>query len=160
MIDAVIFLTNVSRSLTQTERELLQDLKIQLNGGKESEPANNLFLVGNFMDLVRTEKGREQVKQRIERFLNGDNSIIIGDNRIHFISAQAALDAVLKGNEDEYLRSFNHFKNSIEKFLINERGTLRLKRSVTEIQDLIQKCFNALKQAEKVLDGKRMFEKF
>ena len=60
-IDAAIFLTNASRSLTQGERDLLQDLKIQLNHGDENQPANNLFIVGNFMDMVRTEKGREQV---------------------------------------------------------------------------------------------------
>jgi len=36
--DAVIFLANASRPLTQGERDLMQDLKVQLNGGKTDEP--------------------------------------------------------------------------------------------------------------------------
>ncbi|WP_414571804.1 dynamin family protein [Nostoc sp. CCY 9925] len=85
--DAVIFLTNASRPITQVERDLLHDVRIQLNHGKENEPANNIFVVGNFIDLVRSEKGREQVRQRIERFVQGQNPIVTGENRVHFISA-------------------------------------------------------------------------
>lgn len=153
-IDAAIFLTNVSCSLTQCERDLLQELKIKLNHGKENEPANNLFIVGNFMDMVQTEKGREQVKQRIERFVQGDKPLITGENRVHFISAQAALAALLKGEENEYLKTFHHFTKSIEKFLINERGTIKIKRSVSDINYLIQKGLDGLEQAEQILDGK------
>ncbi|MBD2360716.1 dynamin family protein [Anabaena minutissima FACHB-250] len=151
--DAVIFLTNVTRSLTQTERELLQDLRTQLNGGKESEPANNLFVVGNFMDLVRTDKGREQVRQRIERFLQGDNPLIIGENRIHFISAQSALDSMLEGYENDSLKDFHNFTQSIEQFLTNERGILKINLSVADINNLIEKSFRELKQYEQLLDG-------
>lgn len=152
--DAVIFLTNASRSLTQGERDLLQDLKIQLNHGKENEPANNLFVVGNFMDLVRTEKGREQVQERIKRFVQGENPLITGENRVHFISAQSALDAFLQGNEDEYSKSFDNFTQSIENFLINERGIIKNNRSVADINYLVQKTLNGLEQAEQILDGK------
>lgn len=152
--DAVIFLTNASRSLTQGERDLLQDLKIQLNHGNENEPANNLFVVGNFMDLVRTEKGREQVQERIKRFVQGENPLISGENRVHFISAQSALDAFLQGNEDEYSKSFDNFTQSLENFLINERGVIKNNRSVADIGYLVQKTLNGLEQAEQILDGK------
>jgi hypothetical protein len=152
--DAVIFLTNATRSLTQGERELLLDLKTQLNGGNKNEPADNLFVVCNFMDLVRTEKGREQVQQRIERFVKGQIPLVTGNNRIHFISAQAALDAIHLGNEDEYLISFQFFTQSLEKFLTLERGTLKAKRLATEIQTLIQKYIDGLHQAEDTLNGK------
>ncbi len=152
--DAVIFLTNASRSLTLGERNLLQDLRTQLNYGKANEPANNLFVVGNFMDLVRTEKGREQVQQRIERFVQGQSPIVVGENRVHFISAQAAMDAILKGSEDDYLRAFEGFKQSLEKFLTLERGTLKIKHSITEVKGLIQKGLDGLHQAEDALDGK------
>ncbi len=153
-IDAAIFLTNASRSLSEGERDLLQDLKIQLNHGDENKPANNLFLVGNFMDLVRTEKGREQVQERIKRFVQGENPLITGENRIHFISAQSALNAFLQGNEDEYSKTFHNFTKSIEKFLINERGVIKNNRSVADIDYLVQKTLNGLKQAEQILDGK------
>ncbi|MGI2904050.1 dynamin family protein [Tolypothrix sp. VBCCA 56010] len=152
--DAVIFLTNASRSLTQGERDLLQDLKIQLNYGKENEPANNLFVVGNFMDLVRTEKGREQVQERIKRFVQGENPIITGKNRVHFISAQSALNAFLQGNEDEYSKSFDNFTQSVENFLINERGVIKNNRCVADINYLVQKTLNGLEQAEQILDRK------
>jgi uncharacterized tellurite resistance protein B-like protein/GTPase SAR1 family protein len=153
-IDAAIFLTNASRSLTQGERDLLQDLKSQLNGGVPDKPADNLFVVGNFMDLVTTEKGREQVQQRIKRFVQGQNPIVAGENRVHFISAQLALKALLKGTEDEWVKRFQEFTQSIEKFLSVECGSLKLQQVVTRINDLIQSSFDDLHQAEEVLDGK------
>lgn len=152
--DAAIFLTNVSRSLTQGERELLQDLRTKLNYGKENEPADNLFVVGNFMDLVRTEKGREQVKQRIEKFVSGQNPIVIGENRVHFISAQAALDAMLQGIEDEYLQSFQNFTQSLERFLTFESGKVKIHQSIEQINRVINKSLNSLSQSEQTLEGK------
>lgn len=151
--DAVIFLTNASRPLTQGERDLLHDLKVHLNGGQETEPANNLFVTCNFIDLIRTEKGREQIKQRITKFVQGDNPIISGANRVHFISAQAALDAILEAREDEYLKDFRKFTSSIEKFLIFERGGLKNQRSNNDINNLIQKTLVFLHQSQNTLEG-------
>ncbi|MDZ7962490.1 MAG: dynamin family protein [Aulosira sp. DedQUE10] len=155
--DAAIFLTNASRSLTQGERDLLQDLKNQLNHGQENEPANNLFVVGNFIDLVRSDKGREQVRQRIEKFVLGQNPIVTGNNRVHLISAQATLDAILQGAENEYLQSFQNFTQSLEQFLTLESGRVKIKHSVTQINRIIQKCLDGLSQADKTLDGKIQF---
>jgi GTPase Era involved in 16S rRNA processing len=151
--DAVIFLANASRPLTQGERDLLQNLKVQLNCGKVDEPAENIFVAVNFMDLLRREKDRQDVRQRIERFVQGEN-IITGENRVHFISAQAALDAILEGTQDEYLKAFQSFSQSIEKFLTVDRGSLEIKQAVTRINDLIQEGLDGLQQAEKILDGK------
>lgn len=153
-VDAAIFLTNASRSLTEGERDLIQSLKSQLNGGFPDRPANNIFIVGNFIDLVRTDKGREQVQQRIDRFVRGQEPIVAGENRVHFISAQLSLNAILNGIEDEYRKSFENFTQSIENFLTVERGSLEIERSVTKINDLIQACFEGFKQAEEVLEGR------
>jgi len=152
--DAVIFLTNATRSLTLGERDLLQELRTKLNGGKDTEPADNIFVVGNFMDLVRTEKGREQVKQRIENFVQGEKPIVKGKNRVHFISAQAALDALKSDSEDEYLKSFRDFTQSLENFLTLERGQLKIKRAMHEVDCLVQQCFDGLNQAERNLESK------
>lgn len=152
--DAVIFLTNASRPLTQLERDLLQDVRNQLNYGKENEPANNIFVVGNFIDLVRSEKGREQVRQRIERFVQGQNPIVTGENRVHFISAQAALDAILCGTEDEYLKAFQNFTESIEKFLTFDSGIVKIKHSISQINQVIDKGLDGLYQSQDTLDGK------
>ncbi|MDJ0676530.1 MAG: dynamin family protein [Calothrix sp. MO_167.B42] len=152
--DAVIFLTNASRPLTQGERDLLQELKIHINSGQDDEPANNLFVVCNFMDLIRTEKGKEQIKKRITNFVQGETPIISGNNRIHFISAQAALDAILTDNKNEYLEHFTNFISSIENFLRFERGTLKLKRLHLILNTLMQKCSSTLNQAQDALAGK------
>ncbi|NJL63083.1 MAG: dynamin family protein [Methylacidiphilales bacterium] len=152
--DAIIFLTDVTRSLTQVERDLLQELKVKMNGGKETEIADNIFVVGNFMDLVRTEKGREQVKQRIENFVLGDKPIVAIKNRVHFISAQATLDALKSGSENEYLKTFQDFTHSLEDFLTMERGELKVKRAIDEVNSLLHQSFNGLNRAEDTLEGK------
>ncbi|MEH2262738.1 dynamin family protein [Nostoc sp.] len=154
--DAVIFLTNASCSLTQVERDLLHDLKNQLNlnYGRENEPVNNLFVVGNFIDLVRSDKGREQVRQRIERFVNGQNPIVAGENRVHLISAQATLEAILQGDENEYLKSFQNFTQSIDKFLTFDSGKLKIKHFITQINRVVQKSLDGFYQFEDILKGK------
>ncbi|MFY7804890.1 MAG: dynamin family protein [Limnoraphis robusta] len=152
--DVVIFVTNASRPLTQGERELLESLKNQLNGGNEREPANNLFILVNFWDLLRSENSRQQVQKRIENLVMVQNPIISGENRIHFISAQATLDAILAGTENEYLQSFAHFTQSVEKFLTEERGGLEVKKATTEVNQLIRSGLEGLHQAENLLEGK------
>lgn len=151
--DAAIFLMNASRPLTQGERDLIQDLRTQLNGGKTHEPASNLFVVVNFMDLLRSENGRQQVRQRIERFVQGQNPIVAGENRVHFLSAYYALNAILNGAEDEHLKRFQHFTQSIEKFLTTERGSIKLQQSTAGLKQLIQSCCNELHQYEDILEG-------
>ncbi|MGB3191069.1 MAG: dynamin family protein [Limnoraphis sp.] len=151
--DVVIFVTNASRPLTQGERELLESLKNQLNSN-EQEPANNLFMLVNFWDLLRSENSRQQVQKRIENLVMAQNPIISGENRIHFISAQATLDAILAGTENEYLQSFSHFTQSIEQFLTQERGILEVKKATTEVNKLIQSGLEGLHQAENLLQGK------
>lgn len=152
--DAVIFLSSALQVLTEAERELLNDLKPQLNDGNQNEPANNLFVVINFIDILRKEKDRQQVQQLVEKFVHGQNPIIHGKNRIHFISAQAALEAIVGGIEDDYLKSFQFFCQSLEKFLTNESGLIKLQQSVTEINRLIQLGLIELNQAENKLDKK------
>ena len=146
--DAVIFLTNASRPLTQGERELIEDLKTKLNGKDNNQAANNLFIVVNFMDLLRRETDRVSVRERIERFAYNNNPIITGENRIHFISAQAALDAMVEGYEDEYLDSFNCLTKSIETFLTSEIGSIKLNHNVNKVKSLIQ-SFQEQQQEEK-----------
>lgn len=153
-IDAVIFVTNASRALTQGERELLNNLRIQLNGGKDEEPANNLFIVCNFIDLISTEKSREQIKKRIHTIVEGDKPIITGKNRVHFISAQAALNAVMNGYEDEYKKSFDIFVKSIERFLVFERGRLKLQPLSEQLNQFIQKLIRKLNEFKDDLETK------
>lgn len=152
--DAAIFLTSASQVLTQGERDLLQDLQTHLNGGKADVPAENLFLVVNFWDMLRTETGRKQVQKRVLNIVQGQNPMITGENRVHFISAQKALEAILNGTEDEYLKTFQSFTQSIEKFLTLERGSLEIKQSLTKVNGLIQAGLDGLHRTEELFNSK------
>jgi replication fork clamp-binding protein CrfC/uncharacterized tellurite resistance protein B-like protein len=153
-IDAAIFVTNASRPLTQSERELLNQLRIELNGGKAEAPANNLFIVCNFIDLISTEKSREHIKNRIYTIVEGHEPIISGKNRVHFISAQAALNAVLNGYEDEYKKSFNDFVKALERFLVMERGKLKLQPLSEQLNNLIKKIIRKMNDFKDDLETK------
>lgn len=153
-VDAAIFLANASRPLTMGERELLQNLKVQLNDGKADYPASNLFILVNFMDLLRRERDQQQVRQLVENFVYGENIIPDGKNRLHFISAQATIDAILDGEETEYLESFRSFTRSLEQFLTIERGTLEIDRLTQKITYFIKEYETILQQEFSSLDEK------
>lgn len=148
-IDAAIFLTNAARLLPEKEKELIQDVRTQLTGSVDRSPADNLFVLVNFMDLLDNEQDSQDVTQRLEEFIADEKLIATNKNRIHYISAKAAL----KG-QDEYVKTFRGFTKAIEHFLTVERGAIKLKRFVSAIQDLSQKALAELHQAENILDGK------
>lgn len=152
--DAAIFLTNAMRLLPEKEKELIEDVRFQLNNSKDNHTVENLFILVNFIDLLDEEQDRQDVVERLENFVNDKNLLPTDSNRIHYISAKAALKAILNGNQDEYLKNFQNFTQSIEKFLTLERGNLKINQSVKEIQVFIQESLAALQQAEDALDGK------
>lgn len=157
--DAIIFLTNASRLLTQGERELLEDLRLQVNHGNKNQPAKNIFIVVNFMDLIRKEQDREGIKKRLEKVIFGETPIITGNNRIHYISAQSALDGILENNQDQYVKSFQNFTQSVEQFLIKESGNLKINQSQKLINNLITKFRSELEQFEQIITGKLQLSK-
>ena len=151
--DAVIFLTHAQNALTEKERELLLYLKKELNYGN-NEGASNIFMVVNFFDLLRREESRQQVRKRVETIVK-DQKLMAGENRIHCISAQSALEAILEGNEnDDYLKSFHGFTDSLEKFLTVERGAIALNQSAAAIQQIIDTGCQELNQWQKMSEGK------
>ncbi|SKB11908.1 conserved hypothetical protein [Planktothrix sp. PCC 11201] len=152
--DAAIFITSASRCLAKSERDVIEGLKLTLNAGLSDQPANNLFILVNFWDLVQTEKGRNQIPKRIEENIQGKNPIISGENRIHYISAKLALDAIVNNEHNEYIETFDYFINCIQDFLVNERGKIEVASSVNRIQALTEIADNDLKQYEKILEGK------
>ena len=151
--DAVIFLTHAHMALTEKERELLLNLKKDLNPGKDNEAARNIFVLVNFADLLRREGSRKLVREKVERFVKNHN-FIVGENRIHLISAQLALDAILDGTENEYVKSFQDFTKSLEQFLIEKRGAIALQESAAGLKQIIDTGCEELNQYQKMLDGK------
>jgi len=156
--DAVIFLANASRPMTLGERKLLQDLRVKLNGGQIDQPATNLFVLVNFMDLLRTDRDRQQVRQLVEHSLFHDQKIIENPNRLHFISAQLALDATFSGTHDhEYLESFQGFTQALEQFLTTERGDVINQRIITLLRQIAQQIMFGISQSKTTLEGKIVF---
>lgn len=152
--DAAIFITSASRCLAKSERDVIEGLKVTLNAGLSDQPANNLFILVNFWDLVQTEKGRNQIPKRIEENIQGKKPIISGENRIHYISAKLALDAIVNNEHNEYIETFDYFINCIQEFLVNERGKIEVTSNVNRIQALSEIADNDLKQYEEILEGK------
>lgn len=150
--DAVIFLINANQPLTSSslEYQLLSDIRFQLNGGG-NQPAQNLFVVVNFWDLV-SKNGRHSVQQRVQNLMQRDHPIINSSNRIHFICAKSALEAVLNGTQNEYTESFNKFVTSLDRFLAEERGKIKISDDVASIQNLIEKCLKEMDKLNKTLE--------
>jgi uncharacterized tellurite resistance protein B-like protein/GTPase SAR1 family protein len=151
--DAVIFLTHAQNVLTEKERELLLYLKKELNQGKDGEAGKSIFVLVNFADLLRREGSRQQVKERVEKIVKSQN-LIAGENRIHLISAQSALEAILDGTENEYVKSFQDFTKSLEQFLTVERGAIALQQSAAGIKQIIDTGCDELSQYREMLEGK------
>ncbi|MDZ8087912.1 MAG: dynamin family protein [Nostoc sp. DedQUE12b] len=153
--DAVIFLTDAMHLLSEKEKELIQDVRYQLNGNHEYQPAENLFILVNFMDSLEEEEDRQDVRQRLESFIKNKNLLISnGEHRVHYISAKASLKAILNNRiDDEYLKNFHTFTQSLEKFLTIERGYLQNKQFVNKINGRIQAGLDGLRQAKDTLDG-------
>jgi hypothetical protein len=152
--DAAIFLANASRPLTQGERELLRSLHTKLRGDDSEQPAKNLFVLVNFMDLLRREKDQVEVKELFTRFLQGEMPIIAGPHRLHFISAQSALDSMLEGRRDEFLSSFESFTDALQVFLTQERGALMLQQMGSRVRGLIEESRAGFKQTGHLLEGR------
>lgn len=152
--DAVIFLTIASQALSQGEREIIRNLIVQLNNGREKEPANNLFILVNKIDELDSEKDRQDVQNLVKEFAYGENPAVTGNNRVHFISAKAAFNTILEGKYNEYLESFRHFTQSAEKFLTTERGYQEIEQYTTKLKGFVQSSVKGLAQAEDILDGK------
>lgn len=151
--DAVIFLANANRLLTQTERELLQELQIKLSGSSQ-EAANNLFVVVNFMDQVRREDEKQSIRRRAEKFLYESQPIISNLDRLHFISAQQVLEDKLYDTQSEYQESFDDFRSGLEKYLMDESGRQIIQRSRGYIDLITQEVEMSLQSAQDSLKNK------
>ncbi len=155
--DAAIFLTSAIRLLPEKERELLQDITVLLNGGQKNKSAENLFVLVNFIDLLDNEEDISDIKLRLANFINGENQLVKGENRSHYISAKTALKSILNNTENEYLQAFKDFTNHLEQFLIFERGKLKINQATSKINELINSSLDGLEQSVKILDGKIEF---
>lgn len=164
--DAVIFVLSAIQILTQQERELLKDIKNQLNGGKGNQPVSNLFILVNFMDHLDGDNEYQQIQKSAYILETGQDAIIQDKNQIHFISAKLAFNAIQKqknnhensnltDKEEKYYQNFQFFIKHLEDFLANDRGIIKLQNSIAKIQQLIEDCQGDLKQFNAQLDQEK-----
>ena len=152
--DAAIFLANASRPMTQGERELLQRLKHRLQENPDA-PASNLFVLVNFMDLLRSHQDASQVKTLVKNVVrNPAAPLVSSDNRVHFVSARSALEATLTQTTNEHSQPFQEFVSALETFLVEERGELTLKKGTTDVQMFISRIRDSYEQTTNLLEGR------
>lgn len=147
--DAIIFMISAQQPLTATERELFEEIRNPLNllSDADIKPAKNIFVVINYMDALisdddddddDSEHNIKAVKKRIEDFCFHEQPVrIAGDNRVHYISARKALTAKLKNKKNQYIQDFNRFTQSLEDFLIHDRGAIQIKKFSSDFNDLM-----------------------
>lgn len=144
--DAILFMTNANKLLTQGERDIITRIKER----EGDRPLENLFLVVNFMDNLDSDEDREDVQIASNSIIK-DGSIT-GKDRIHFVSAKSALKAALSNTSNEYLVSFQNFTQTLESFLTDERGSVILQSVTQKLNDLTQDCVNELNNATESLN--------
>ena len=139
--DAILFMTNANKLLTQGERDII----IRIKEREGDRPLENLFLVVNFMDNLDSDEDREDVQIAANSIIK-DGSIT-GKDRIHFVSAKSALKATLSNTSNDYLVSFQNFTHTLEAFLTDERGFVILQSATQYLNDLIKDCVDELNNA-------------
>ncbi|MGC1305788.1 MAG: dynamin family protein [Phormidesmis sp.] len=153
--DAAIFLANAQRPMTQGEKGLLKSLKHRLQTDDPNAPANNLFVLINFMDLLRSPEDETQVKTLVKNVVrNSADPLVSSDNRVHFVSARSALEATLTQTVNEHSKPFEAFVNALETFLVEERGELTLKKGIADVQRFISGIRDSFEQMTDLLEGK------
>lgn len=149
-------MTNSTRCLTQQEQKILKDLCKTINHYSDDKPARNVFVVANFFDLLKREKDKIQVQERVKR-LTKDNNLIVGKNRLHFLSSQVAFEEKISDNinqDNEYVQSFQKFIRSVESFLTDELGSIKLENFLGQTRAMIQSLKLEIEQFQDLLNGK------
>ncbi len=141
--DAALFLTNAARLLPEREKELIQAVRSQLSGDGGKSPAQNLFVLVNFMDLLDSDDDRQDVRERLETFIAAESLVVPDKNRVHYISAKAALK-----KQDGYLQAFREFTQAIEQFLTVERGSVEIQGVAKQLTTLTQRALLELNQVD------------
>jgi uncharacterized tellurite resistance protein B-like protein len=144
--DAILFMTNANKLLTQGERDIITRIKER----EGDRPLENLFLVVNFMDNLDSDEDREDVQIAANSIIK-DGSIT-GKERIHFISARSALKAIINKASDKYLVDFKNLTQILEVFLTDERGSVILQSTAQRLNELTQSCIDELNKTVNYLN--------
>lgn len=125
-VDVIIFVLSCTRLGSMLELELVNNL-ISL-GNKD------IFIVCNHFDLIRRERDREAIKRRaLDLFADKTRR-----GRVFFISALEALEGRIDSDEEMISGSgIIEFEKGLEKFLVSDKGRMKLLKSITKIKSFI-----------------------
>lgn len=138
--DAVIILLSAMQLLTQSERELVQEIATQVLSGHGAQTLSGVFAVVNFIDTLDEDEPEAlaDLKSRTENFfLGGEMAFVPSSDRLHYLSAKQALKAKKSDITNVYRSSFDEFVESLEQFLTCDRGTLQLAANIEVMNRLI-----------------------
>jgi len=129
-VDAILFVTSCIALASQSEMEFINS-NILENGH------DSLFFIANRFDQVR-KKERDRVKDyAIAKFAPKTK---LGKDGIFMLSAIDALDGRLDENEEQLANSgILELESALEKFLIRERGKIKLLQTADNLKNNIDK---------------------
>lgn len=139
--DAVLFLTNAQNVLTESEQGLLDKIRNDANKDDSGQPQTNIFVVVNCIDVLDDEEDRKETRKRCETILS---SFIMGEHRIHYLSAKQALNGILNNQDNKYVQDFKDFTDALEDFLTTERGSVQSIRFSTQVRTFIEDSLAAI----------------
>jgi len=136
--DAIIFVLLCDPLASQSEMESIEGI---YNSGHK-----NIFYVCNRFDSIRGADDQKRVidfaKEKLLSFTN------LGERGLHFISARDALDFYTEPvhNDPKLLEKsrFEPMRKSLESFLINDRGRLKLSQPCEMAKILIEHKIDAI----------------
>lgn len=137
--DAAVVVLSSQQLLTQEEERFIGEELI-------ARGFDHIFYVINFADELYGDEDRAEVIFRAQNTL-GDS------RRLFLISGRETLSAKLAGDVTHpALRAFSEFENSLERFLVNERGKHKLKSSAMLIQSIVYESKALLSVRQNLLE--------
>ncbi len=142
-VDAVVFVMNCSNLGSESEMDVIEK-NIRSCGYEE------IFFIANRFDEIRSPKEKERMMDYAKKKLGKLTKLEPG---LYFLSALNALDGKIENNEEKIQESrILLFERALEKFLVVERGTIKLLQPAKNIRHTIRQTREEMPEQRKKLE--------
>jgi len=152
-VDAVLFILSCEALASKSELDVIDNI-LKPTGHED------IFFICNRFNMIRA-KEREDVKQYgLSRLASRTKK---GAERVFFISALDGLDGRIEKDEERVNKSgMIQVEQELEKFLVNERGRIKILRPAREVQIAIHAARQTIPERQSMLktDLKTLEERF
>lgn len=139
--DAVIVLLNANQLLSDSDRNLIEELA-------KTVKVEHLFFVVNYFDQV-DEAQRDKVKRRASDYAQTIfNNPKMVESRLHFISAKQRLLATDK--ESEWFQAFDALEQSVGQYVAQSAGEVKWKRVANALMHTIANIYSSARERAEV----------